>query len=531
MNLRWRILATLGFIVCAVLGFAFRDRQYRLDGHYMPSDQAVLAHRDSAYTSMTWVASEANNYLQLRFFDKVEGGVLLRPSWQELIDLKDERLAHLVPETRPVMDPPESSWPHAWTPDPGTVSESQYVRLFPLGLLLNESLATDGRDHRTAPSRAFVVGLGSGVGIAVLAHHFPQLAVTVVDIDEKVIDLVRGHYPLLRWLSEQKTAAGEPRLRFVVGDARQIIREEARLSAKPYDLLILDAYTAGSTIPPHLMTREFFAQCASILTPDGILLGNIIGSYGRPDDRGPTDPKNRRLVGEKHRVLGGAIRSIRAAGLTSLVNFPVLGPRESTFDWGTSRNNIVVASRKPLAPQGASDARWERLKAFTLYPELPTGRWRIAQYQLSNSRDERSQAALVPASVVEADQQALRGKLSPNPTRLPGLSFPFTKDASAIDAAKASVARWAQQTRGGSIPLGWDKHADAMYLQDIDCVQYARDVFQVSVAAARDQKLHGGQALTGDPEHGDAHRAPDTATIFDAPLFTDERSNADILNR
>ena len=46
-----------------------------------------------------------------------------------------------------------------------------------------------------------------------------------------------------------------------------------------FDLIILDAYTSGSTIPPHLMTRGIFADLARHLDPGGIVLSNIIGSY------------------------------------------------------------------------------------------------------------------------------------------------------------------------------------------------------------------------------------------------------------
>ena len=64
----------------------------------MPYDQIAVAHRDSAYSHITWVASELENYAQLRFFDKVEGGVCLTPSWDSYAALaeKNPTLKHLV---------------------------------------------------------------------------------------------------------------------------------------------------------------------------------------------------------------------------------------------------------------------------------------------------------------------------------------------------------------------------------------------------------------------------------------------------
>src|SRR5690606_38779378 len=98
----------------------------------------------------------------------------------------------------------------------------------PIGILLNDRLCAG--DPRQAPANVAVIGLGSGVGLAVLAHHFPNVSITVIDIDQAVIDLVDSHYPLLHWLSTQKTTDGRPRLRFVALDARQYIQVHAESS-------------------------------------------------------------------------------------------------------------------------------------------------------------------------------------------------------------------------------------------------------------------------------------------------------------
>ncbi len=527
----WKLLGLLLFAVAATLGFCFRDNQYRLDSKRMAADQEVLDHRDSAYTSMTWVASPSENYLQLRFFDKVEGGVCLHPTWQELVDLKDPRLAHLVPATRPEMAPPAKIWPFTWTPDPGTVSNSPYVRLFPLSILMNNKLvAAAGTDPRQANARILVVGLGSGAGIAVLAHHFPNAAITVVDIDRKVVEMVRDHFPLIRWLSEQKRADGEPRLQFKIGDARQFIHFHGERKEPSYDVLILDAYTAGSTIPSHLMTREFFLDCARVLDDDGILLANVIGSYG-------TSGPDNTIEGEKHRVLGGAIRSFRAAGLVSVINFPVLSVWETAGDFNLAdpRNNIVVASRKPLEPKGAGDERWERLKSFVLFPEVAAGKNVSRQYLLRHTKDDNDWAtSLVDASVIEGPDPTFASKLTPSPTALKSITFRNSSDKDAIKAARRAVVAWAQKERGGKMPCNWDEREtdqDAIALREIDWVLYARETYLTSVVAAREVTKHGGEALVGDKDFLDETKAPDNAILHDAPIFTDQRPNADILNR
>ena len=42
-----------------------------------PSDQQLLAYRNSAYAHVSWVVSPSDNVAELRFFNRVEGGVCL----------------------------------------------------------------------------------------------------------------------------------------------------------------------------------------------------------------------------------------------------------------------------------------------------------------------------------------------------------------------------------------------------------------------------------------------------------------------
>jgi len=69
-----RIIASLGLLIAAILGFTLQDDPYRLRDIRMPADQLALDHRDSPYSHVTWVVSQSSNYAQLRFYDKVENG-------------------------------------------------------------------------------------------------------------------------------------------------------------------------------------------------------------------------------------------------------------------------------------------------------------------------------------------------------------------------------------------------------------------------------------------------------------------------
>jgi hypothetical protein len=517
------VLAFLLVAIAITVGVLFQYKPYHTHAIGY-GEQHPLDHRDSAYSSITLMVSEDDNFIQLKFFDRVEGGICLRPSWDDLIALatKEPSLRHLVPDpaTRPRPGKAGGDWPHAWLPDQGTVTNSSYIRLFPIGVLLNQALmARAGGDLQKADPKILVIGLGSGVGIANLAHHFPNAAITVVDIDHVVEDLVREHYPLLAWLLTQKLANGEPRLRFEVRDARQFVRFDAKRENRPYDMIVLDAYTSGSTIPPHLMTQEFFKQCADVLSEDGIVFANVIGSY----------------TGDKRLVSGGAMRTFRAAGLTELWNFPVLLPGEGpgTVNQTQSRNNIVVCSRKALDPRGNA-AGWERLKQFEPYPQLPHGISMNAGYMLVNMNSKQYTSALLPAEVVDAAVPTLKSRMVAQPSPPNQLKYPLSwrsEDKALINLAFNALDEALAKGRLKQMPFGWSDRQQVTMLErrETDWVLAARELFHTVVNVARDPN-YGGEALVGPLEAERKAVTTPNWIITDAPLFTDQMANADIFN-
>jgi Spermine/spermidine synthase domain len=510
--------------IAITIGFTFQDVAYRLHSVGY-GEQHALDHRDSAYSSITWVVSETDNFQQLRFFDRVEGGICLRPTWDDLITLaaKDPSLSHLVPAagSKPSPGKPAATWPFSWTPNPGTVTNSPYIRLFPIGVLMNQALmAKTGGDISKVAPNILVIGLGSGIGIANLAYHFPQASITVVDIDHVVEDMVKDHYPFINWLLTQKRADGAPRLRFDVRDARQYIRYDAKREAAthPYDLVILDAYTSGSTIPPHLMTKEFFAQCADIMNDDGILFANVIGSY----------------TGEKRLVSGGAMRSFRAAGLTHLWNFPVVtsGEGPGSFVQTRSRNNIIICSRKPLDPS-ANAAGWERLKAFVPYPQLSSGMSVSTGYVMANMSTQSFTTAMFPAEVIDALAPNVKAKLSAQKYAAGSVQYPLTlasEDRTVIDQVLRAVDTAVKDGKVRAMPFGWNdrKNMGMVQRRETDWVLAARETFRISVLLARDPNF-SGEALVGPLESERSGKNPNWI-IAEAPLFTDQMPNADIFN-
>jgi spermidine synthase len=108
------------------------------------------------------------------------------------------------------------------------------------------------------------IGLGGGTGPKRFVHDYPHVVVDVAEVDPVVIRVAREHFGV----------EPGPRLRLHHADGRTFVRR----AQKPYDLIVIDAYSTnryGATIPAHLTTREFFAECATRMTPEGILLFHL----------------------------------------------------------------------------------------------------------------------------------------------------------------------------------------------------------------------------------------------------------------
>ena len=528
-----RILAVALVVFAFLVGWLLRADPFVLRSVHQPTEQALLSYRNSPYSHVSWVVSPSQQVAELRFFNKVEGGVCTQPSWADLAQLNtDGRLDHLIPSDGVYTSTaqPDKRWPEAYAlPNPGTLSHTRYPNLFPIGVLLNNSLFEDPaaqEDWHQASFDCLIVGLGSGVGVSVLLHHFPNASITVVDIDQVVIDMVEDYYPFLHWMSGAgsadgvgpKTADGRPRLQFVAQDARQYVSR----GEHAYDLIVLDAYTSGSTIPPHLMTREFYGMLAEHLDPGGMLLSNIIGSY----------------TGPKHHVLTGAMRSMRAAVdehgqplLPAVHNFPILdrSAEVTTFNETYPRNNILLSGTAPLDPV-ANKAGWERLQAFVdgdqLYSELSTKTY-IARGMIGVSkRGNLYSTPLVPLDDASDLWKALEPNLAQRkPHHRTGIIADPMLIRKAVEFCQAELPKNAQ--------FGW--HEDKLSrveVFELDLVAATRMTLRSSVELAAQSIgpafTHSADVLVGPSDAFPAQRKQARWRVEDAPLFTDQRMNADL---
>ena len=100
-----------------------------------------------------------------------------------------------------------------------------------------------------------------GAGGFTLSHREPLNRYTFVDID-----------PAIRAIAEREflrePAAGE----FIATDARRFVAT----TEKRYDALVVDVFSARTSIPGHLVTREFWSDTRRALKPGGAMLANLI---------------------------------------------------------------------------------------------------------------------------------------------------------------------------------------------------------------------------------------------------------------
>lgn len=109
-------------------------------------------------------------------------------------------------------------------------------------------------------SNFLIVGLGAGTSSRILNYFFPNLKITGVEIDPKIIDLGRDFFNL----SSQNVD-------FKIEDGRAFLAE----NKEKFDFIMVDVYANEYVIPFHLATKEFFELAKQNLSADGIIFMNV----------------------------------------------------------------------------------------------------------------------------------------------------------------------------------------------------------------------------------------------------------------
>ncbi|MDO5619215.1 spermidine synthase [Kocuria sp.] len=170
------------------------------------------------------------------------------------------------------------------------------------------------------PQKLRVLHLGGGACSMArwVAHEWPTSRQVVVELDARLVELVRGWFDLPR----------APLLRVRAGEARAVTES---LNHNTREVIIRDVF-AGDRTPHPLTTVEFTREVERVLSPDGIYLLNV-----------GDDPQ---LNGVRQEI--ATLRSV----------FPhVAAVADPAMFKGRRRGNVVLAaSHRPLPETGSQEA-------------------------------------------------------------------------------------------------------------------------------------------------------------------------------
>ncbi|MDR2209322.1 MAG: polyamine aminopropyltransferase [Azoarcus sp.] len=122
------------------------------------------------------------------------------------------------------------------------------------------------------PRRALVVGGGDGGSAEELFKHPSIEHITLVEIDQAVVDIARRHLQQVH-----RGSLDDPRLTLKIEDGFAYVKT----STESFDLIVLDLTDPGgpSTL---LYTPEFYRACAERLSGNGIMTLHIASPLANP---------------------------------------------------------------------------------------------------------------------------------------------------------------------------------------------------------------------------------------------------------
>lgn len=194
--------------------------------------------------------------------------------------------------------------------------------------------------------RVLALGLGGGSIQRAYQHYYTNVMLESVEVDPVVIKVAKEYFHV-------KEA---PTHRIHQHDGRTFLQR----GSATYDVILVDAYTSsryGSSIPPHLVTREFFAQASARLSTNGVLAYNVIGQFqsGRPD-----------IIGSLHRTMKEVFPQVYLFPASSSLNVVMVATKSAApYDYARVQRDgaELIRTGKVKLPTFAT-----RLRAFQNVP-------------------------------------------------------------------------------------------------------------------------------------------------------------------
>jgi spermidine synthase len=181
-----------------------------------------------------------------------------------------------------------------------------------------------------------------GAGGFTFGHEDTNNTYTYVDIDKDLLPIAEK-YILKEPIGENKTFVPKPARGFLASTDQK------------YDVIYLDAYLGGISIPEHLVTVEFFEQVKAHLKDNGILMTNFILSpnFNNVFTRN-IDNTMRAVFPHVTRTVVGEHYNLWSESETTMANIAYIYRHETDYDEGhiysDNRNTVFYDKPKKLSP-------------------------------------------------------------------------------------------------------------------------------------------------------------------------------------
>ncbi len=160
-------------------------------------------------------------------------------------------------------------------------------------------------------TNVLMLGLGGGSSQRSFQHYYSNVMIATVELDPMVVRVAKEFFQVKE----------TPQHKIHVSDGRVFLQR----TTNTFDAIIMDAYSTsryGSSLPPHLTTKEFFALTSARLITNGVLAYNVIGQ----------------LQGWRADTMGALYRTMKE-----------VFPNVYLFPANDSMNVVIVATKSPVS--------------------------------------------------------------------------------------------------------------------------------------------------------------------------------------
>lgn len=112
------------------------------------------------------------------------------------------------------------------------------------------------------PNKIGMIGLGGGSLAKFCYRHLPESAIAVAEIDRQVIDLRDQFF----------VPEDDERFNVACMDGAEFVRH----ADAEFDVLLVDGFDNNGQ-PPQLCSQQFYQDCYKALTPNGVMVVNLLG--------------------------------------------------------------------------------------------------------------------------------------------------------------------------------------------------------------------------------------------------------------